>query len=88
MDTLQALSATRRPAWSMTVNGDWVRLDESGSAQHSGLQDEIEKVLAHARKLPPKEADEFLSQDFVMSILRAGGGQRQSDRVLQVCFAV
>jgi hypothetical protein len=85
--------AAKRATWSMTVDGDWVRIDDAegrGGVGASGVRnDEIEKVLAYARRLPPKEADEYLSQDFVRSILNsseAGKGNRQSDRILQAAL--
>jgi hypothetical protein len=88
----QQSSISRKSAWSLTADGEWVRITDSGqpatatsnAVATSAQRDDIERVLAHARTLPPKEADEFLSQDFVRSILRGVDGQRQSDKILQV----
>lgn len=77
-------------AWSMTVDGDWVRIDDADSARpvSNGRSEEVERVLAVARQLPPKEADEYLSQDFVRAILHGAdaGKGRQSDRILQAAL--
>mmetsp|Transcript_44285 Transcript_44285/g.69254 ORF Transcript_44285/g.69254 Transcript_44285/m.69254 type:complete len:446 (+) Transcript_44285:1-1338(+) len=68
----------------MNPDGHWRRVDEPPVGE--GDADELEKILDYAKTLPTREADEYLSQDMIQSILRSSMTNRQSKHLIQAAL--
>uniref|UniRef100_A0A7S4PHI3 Calponin-homology (CH) domain-containing protein n=1 Tax=Guillardia theta TaxID=55529 RepID=A0A7S4PHI3_GUITH len=66
--------------WQLTAEGEWVKKKE---AEESTA---LDKIIAHAKKLPIREADEYLSQEAIQSVLQGSRSSQYSHGIVKEAY--